>query len=1136
MNWKSFKSLQSKKTKKDKGDAFELLVKVYLQNSPNYTNKLKHVWLLNEVPASVHAYLNLPRPDKGIDLICETSEGEYWAVQAKYHHDEQTNQTWRSLSTFTGLAFGLCKNISYGLVCTTANSYGKLFETADNIGFISGATWRGLDNQYFDLLSSRKRKVVLEPFSPYPYQEPAVKKAKKHFKNNKNGILIMPCGSGKSLTAYWIAKSINPKVMVVALPSLYLVKQTFEVWMREIAANKQKYLVHIVCSDATTAKIDEDSEIKTNIQDFEVPVNTDINEIAKWLKKNKNKRIIIFTTYQSGSTLSKAVKKANTEIDFGIFDEAHKTAGKKDKSFAYLLQDKNIKMRKRMFMTATEKYFPGESDTVASMDDVNLYGESFHKLEFREAIEMSAKMDRPILSDYRLHTINIEQSELEELVKRNVFVRPKDKTNWNKDLEARFLISVIALRKAIKKLGINHTVSFHSSRAKARAFKESQDKFSSIFSEYEPLKSDFIDGKYPASQRKQLLDKFINDEKALLTNAKCLTEGIDVPKIDCVLFADPKQSKIDIVQAMGRALRYYKGKKYGYILLPIVLYNANDSRKENQYNQILKIIRHLASHDSRIIEYFKAKSEGKDPGDPPVIIDQDFDSNEVDINEINEQIHTRGWQETAKLSWMPFKEARGTVRAKNFKNVQAYWHWEERPLDIPFNPHINYKLDGWISWEDWLGKEITYAKNTLGLLESKQWMHKNNRINPKTGEKFINSQNMFIKWGKISRSRNGKKKLQSLGLPKDFPLLPLNISTNVKKFYDHKDWKGMPDFCGYYREKYEYMSFKDSRSFVHKLGLKRRQDWADYVASKEFPSNLHKFPKKKYAKEWVRWGDWLGNFEYYSAPELQKIYKTIPYEKAEKFARGLKLKAASHYKDFVASKLKIEGISCPIWLAKAPDRFYKNSGWVSWQVYLGNHDKTWDYKQSSDFIKKLEIITSRDKYHAYLRGEYKELPIPPKQLPKHPHITYRDEWKNGGWYEFTGKEKPKYIPIPELKKILIKNSIKTITKYEKFSSKKGNESIPYKPYNAYKNDGWTGWEDLGIPSPKKRVPMLEFNEARIFARKLKLKSNKEWLAFARGELKVKGVNEKPNNIPINAHTYYKNKGWISYPDFLGYSD
>ena len=136
MNWQSFKSSLSKKTNKEKGDAFELLVKAYLKNSPNYTNKLKHVWLLNEVPTSVHGHLNLPRPDKGIDLICETSEGEYWAVQAKYHHDEQTNQTWRSLSTFTGLAFGLCKNISYGLVCTTANSYGKLFETADNIGFI----------------------------------------------------------------------------------------------------------------------------------------------------------------------------------------------------------------------------------------------------------------------------------------------------------------------------------------------------------------------------------------------------------------------------------------------------------------------------------------------------------------------------------------------------------------------------------------------------------------------------------------------------------------------------------------------------------------------------------------------------------------------------------------------------------------------------------------------------------------------------------------------------------------------------------------------------------------------------------------------------------------------------------------
>ena len=156
-------------------------------------------------------------------------------------------------------------------------------------------------------------------------------------------------------------------------------------------------------------------------------------------------------------------------------------------------------------------------------------------------------------------------------------------------------------------------------------------------------------------------------------------------------------------------------------------------------------------------------------------------------------------------------------------------------------------------------------------------------------------------------------------------------------------------------------------------------------------------------------------------------------------------------------------------VSKSARSFYKDTGWVSWQVFLGNQEinqEIWNYQKSSDFIKKLEIITSRDKYHAYLKGEYKELPIPPKQLPKHPHVAYRDEWKNGGWYEFTGKEKPKYIPIPELKKILIKNSIKTIAKYEKFSSK-GNESIPYKPYNAYKNDGWTSWEDLGIPSLKK---------------------------------------------------------------------
>ena len=125
----------------------------------------------------------------------------------------------------------------------------------------------------------------------------------------------------------------------------------------------------------------------------------------------------------------------------------------------------------------------------------------------------------------------------------------------------------------------------------------------------------------------------------MLTNARCLTEGIDVPKIDCVLFADPKGSKIDIVQAMGRALRYHKDKKIGYIILPIIIEDDDESRKEKQYQEILKIIRHLASNDSRIIDYIKDKKEGRGDGKPIIIIDEHIDN--IGLKDFEEDLTTR---------------------------------------------------------------------------------------------------------------------------------------------------------------------------------------------------------------------------------------------------------------------------------------------------------------------------------------------------------------------------------------------------------------------------------------------------------------------------------------------------------------
>ena len=147
MNWQSYKKLLSKLSNKEKGDSFEELVKHYLTYNPQYATKLKSVWLLHEIPSAISNRLNLPKQDQGIDLICETFSGEYWAAQAKYHEDETTSQTWKSLSTFTGLAFGVCKNISFGLVCTTSERFTKTLKNQDNIGFCTGEVWRALDEE-----------------------------------------------------------------------------------------------------------------------------------------------------------------------------------------------------------------------------------------------------------------------------------------------------------------------------------------------------------------------------------------------------------------------------------------------------------------------------------------------------------------------------------------------------------------------------------------------------------------------------------------------------------------------------------------------------------------------------------------------------------------------------------------------------------------------------------------------------------------------------------------------------------------------------------------------------------------------------------------------------------------------------
>ena len=527
----------------EKGRAFEELTKHFLEIDPRYSTILKNVWNHNkqEVPQRILKKLNLPKSDEGIDLVAETYQGTYWSIQCKYVADEKDSIGRQKLSTFTDLSFNICKNIELALVCTSLDKFShKLKLYKDQISFCAGENFRNLGSEFFGLVQQKlnKKPVTFTPYSPRKHQKKAIKNAKDYYlkKKESRGKMIMPCGAGKSLTAYWIAQELKPKTILIAVPSLALIRQMLEVWARESVANQRNIRWICVCSDQSVSSKNNDDQA-LSLEDLGIAVTTDPKEIAQWLNKRTTATNIIFTTYQSGVTISEASRIAKKSIDFGIFDEAHKTVGSRNKLFSHLLHDENIKIKTRLFMTATERHYRGSSDDVVSMDDVSVYGETFDLLTFKDALNCKP----PILCDYKIVAVTVTTKEIRKLLKAKVLVKPK-KGKITDEVEARLLAASIQLRKTAEKHPLKHCISFHSSIPRAVAFKETQEKINQNLPDLGSFDCFHVSGQMPVSRRQRILIEAINSKKSLITNSRCLTEGVDVKEIDGVLFADTRRA------------------------------------------------------------------------------------------------------------------------------------------------------------------------------------------------------------------------------------------------------------------------------------------------------------------------------------------------------------------------------------------------------------------------------------------------------------------------------------------------------------------------------------------------------------------------------------------------------------------
>jgi predicted helicase len=410
--------------KKLKGEAFEQLTKFYLETDPIFKSMFSEIWHHSDIPINVLDNLKLPSPEIGVDLVAQQTDGSFCAIQCKFHQDETHNVSYDELSTFFSITERkeTYEKLSHRLVCTSANEITKKVSKLhpEKLGFICANDFQNLDEIEFRkihrLIDGKPQK--LRPFTPRAHQIQAIRKGREYFvgQHKNRGKIIHPCGSGKSLTAYWLARELMSQTVLVAVPSLALVKQTLNAWTREALADETSMEWMAVCSDQDVSSND-DPAFKT--YDLGIAVTTDPTKVSKFLQQPSKSLKVIITTYQSSNVISDAVKEAKHQFDLGIFDEAHKTAGHKSKKFSQLLDDNNVPIHKKVFMTATERQFRGDTTDFLSMDDQLAYGEIIDQLSFREALEQ----DPPILCDYKVITVTVLRSEIERIISGNKFTK-----------------------------------------------------------------------------------------------------------------------------------------------------------------------------------------------------------------------------------------------------------------------------------------------------------------------------------------------------------------------------------------------------------------------------------------------------------------------------------------------------------------------------------------------------------------------------------------------------------------------------------------------------------------------------------------------------------------------------------------
>jgi predicted helicase len=714
----------------EKGARFERLMQAYLRTDPQYAH-LKQVWLWDAFPFKT----DLGTSDMGIDLVAVTDTGDFWAIQCKCYAptstmDKATVDSFLATSSRT-FRDETGKTIAFAqrLWISTSNKWGpNAFEALKNqnppvarinVGNLQQAPvdWMLLENGIHGQAARLPQKRL------FPHQNMALNKTHTYFKTHSRGKLIMACGTGKTFTSLRIAEKETPlKGLVLFLvPSIALLGQTLREWFAEA---QRPIRAICICSDPEISKKktkNEDMDQFSTI-DLALPASTDVPTIVKqWMQAQSHEGLtVVFSTYQSIEVVSKA-QKALQDIapeaavfDLIICDEAHRTTGVTlaegdESAFVKVHNNDFLKAKRRLYMTATPRLYSEDSKSKAaqndavlcSMDDAALYGDEIYRIGFGEAVE------KGLLTDYKVLILTLSDKEVPPAVQRMI---ADPNAEINTDDASKLIGCLNALSKQI--LGdsgslretdpepMRRAVAFCQNIVVSKKITATFNSASSVYIDALPdvqkakmvsLDAKHIDGSMSAPQRDDLLT-WLKAEMPpsacrVLTNVRCLSEGVDVPSLDAVLFLSPRNSQVDVVQSVGRVMRKSKDKKYGYIIIPVLVPSDVEAARALDDNERFKVVwtvlNALRAHDDRFnatvnqLELNRHKPNNILIGRPAATF-SDFESGERGRGVLREDAVDYGKPSdgNAQLA-LQFAELQQIVFARLVQKVGDRRYWEQ---------------------------------------------------------------------------------------------------------------------------------------------------------------------------------------------------------------------------------------------------------------------------------------------------------------------------------------------------------------------------------------------------------------------------------------------------------------------------